>query len=708
MVEPTATLEGLEKYVELLKTSKGKEVEILKGFQALGMSGDQISNAFARAGKSTTDLHLAFVKLNAESAKIQLQQPLEALGDAGIRAKEIFDGLTSSVDNLVTRGALFGLAIAGPKILDQKFVELTSHATDAAMQMDNVGAKLTQLGEIPGVGKLAAALKLPIQFAETGETMKNMENLMIKQSAAAGDLGNFMNSLGGSFASLDDKLVQFSTLTMNVGNATGMASSAIAKYYTDMQAIPGVLDQMVSGLGDAAGSMNMLEATIKVARGSGQDVGKVIEDLATYYEELGIKGQEALEVLARTNVLAQKLNMPMAGMKKFVSDAAIQFRYLGDNAQGAITVMARMAPAMKDFGLGPKAIQDMVTGFTQGISKMDVAQKAFVSSTTGGAGGLRGAYEIDLKLKDGKLNEVFAQVGESLKQQMGGQLVTLQEAAGSEEGAAQMTKQVQILQSGPLGGMIQSQEQAYAMMESLIKGGGLGEAMPEPDEALKSTIQLGNDITERQMTELVEVNNKLSFIGEMAAITAQQAVRKTIGTENDVMKRYLDSMVRNARESATISKPISGVTEAEGRTDISAAVAGMVDSLDPILEKISGAFGSKKEEKAGTTPGPQAGTTAAIQAAGTAGPATPEATVTGAVNSAAATTAAAGGGGGGDIRRAGVGGTTAGAPAGPQGIYKIDVVCSGCNKKLWQATADQIRDVEVRAQDRLDESNGTT
>ena len=129
-----------------------------------------------------------------------------------------------------------------------------------------------------------------------------------------------------------------------------------------------------------------------------------------FIENFGTSGGKALEIFSRMSSASQALKIPMDLVKDATASAAENFKMFGDNSQAAINILGRFGPVLKDAGMGPEAITELTRKYGGTISRLDMAQQAFVSQQAGGVGGLQGAFEIDKLKREGKIDEVQAMV----------------------------------------------------------------------------------------------------------------------------------------------------------------------------------------------------------------------------------------------------------------------------------------------------------
>ena len=77
-------------------------------------------------------------------------------------------------------------------------------------------------------------------------------------------------------------------------------------------------------------------------------------------------------------------------------------------------IMNDYVGALQNTGMTGQHAMEVVKGMTDSIAGMSVAQKAFLSSQTGGPGGLMGAFQIEKDLREGKIDKVFDKVRQTM------------------------------------------------------------------------------------------------------------------------------------------------------------------------------------------------------------------------------------------------------------------------------------------------------
>jgi hypothetical protein len=395
--------------------------------------------------------------------------------------------------------------------------------------------------KIPGIGLAVEALK---ETSIRADFAKNFEVGILQSAAATGQFSEVLKTLGTDLSGLSLKTDAYSKLFQEIGNSSGLSSTKVAEYAAKLRMIPGALDNFAGESGKAVENYHFLDAAIKTATGTGQDFNTVMEDLNFVFTDLGTRGKPALEIIAQMANTADATGLPLEKVRDFTRDAAGAFKFLGDNASGAIKIMAELGPSLQASGLGPGAINNLVKGVTNGISQMSTAQKSFLSSQTGGSGGLQGAFQIDLMLRQGKLDEVFGKVQQNLKQQIGGPIVSLEDASKDAGSAAQFQKQLALIKSPAMGGIAKSDAEAMRILEAFAAKdkGVAAKGLESPEDAFKTALQTGDSLQERQNSLLTVANNWAERQSQIQSVIAYNTARQVggDGTFRDYMRELKD------------------------------------------------------------------------------------------------------------------------------------------------------------------------
>lgn len=580
-----------------------------------------------------------------ESFDESFSSGIKSLQNLGNAFKNITSGLGDFVEkslNVSSMNDAFGATSKIVENLSSQFNLMTTelNAVDVAalattMKFTNFGGSMREVsGDAAEMSlQFSSALEklgIPMNnvfgnMIKAADVAKNLENALIANAAASGNYSAFLETLGTNFESLNSKATQFGTQIASIGAITGRDPAIIAKYAFELNKIPGAMESFIN-LGEKP--VNTLEAIVKAAVGMGNvDVRTIIGQMNDLFRELNTSTGDALGTIAKLNDAAQKSRIPLDIMNQYLKSSTSSFRFLTDNAEQAVDVFNSLAPAMRAGGLGVSAISDLATKVTTGLTNLGIAQKAFLSGQTGGPGGLKGAFEIEMMIKEGNLDKVREKMESIFLKMSGGRAVTREEAAKSDTAAAQLTKQIQLLTTGPLK-MFESQAQAMAYIESIARREDVIK-LPEPVEkadVMTKAIDAGSKLQEKQITELNKINEMLERMYIQGAALAYSGVRKVAGSERDqeslgIMSKYMSDL------STMISgqKLLTATGEAEGAKEGTKALSEHLDlfantfkdlavyskpqlieretvpvtersgMIDKFVESISGMFGREKE-----------------------------------------------------------------------------------------------------------------
>lgn len=434
------------------------------------------------------------------------------------------------------------------------------------------------------------------------DAARKFEQGILQMTARSGEFSDMVNQVGDDLSGMEETVVSFSDMLYKTANISGMSLSQIAKYATELGNIPGALSETIPALRESGTNMNMLDAVMKLSAGTGQNVTDVIKDLDFSFREFNTTGKESLEFVARMSAASTGLRIPLDLVKEYTKGSAQSFRFFADNSQAAINILGKFGGALKDSGLGPKAIADLTQGITKNIASMSIAQRAFLSSSTGGPGGLQGAYQIELLKKQGKTDEIEKLMEKSLRQQFGGKIVTLEDAAKDQRAAAQFTKQIQLLTQGPTK-LTDDEGIAERIIEAMAKGDKFKVPIKEKEEALSDAVDLGNNIQERNYNQLTVISNWAQRNAFWASITANK-ISQALGGKEGILSEDFEA-IRETEEKAATMGLLPKLESAEDRKNLNETMddiaAGLIpaigNKLEGYLSKINNFVSPDKQDK---------------------------------------------------------------------------------------------------------------
>ena len=443
--------------------------------------------------------------------------------------KEGFSALSTMLFTVKERFNDFsGVSVNGLTTLTGSISQLTDSVKISALATALLPASLVAgfAGSTNAIGQAKAALDA---FARSADNAARLQNAMIQAAGKAGSLQELYTAAGTDMEGMNSILQKQASFFGDVSQATGIGTYQVAKYWHEFAQIPKVMIDGKNSLDQSVNGQHLLAAALQVASGTGRDQSEVIQEMKQSMIEYNMSGEKALTFSARMTELSGALAIPLDKMQGALKGVADRFKLVGDNTEGASKMFLTYVEALKSTGISGAAALGIVTHMTEALGGMNIAQKAFLSSQSGGAGGLMGGFQVEKMMREGKMDQVMSMVQKQMKQQFG-RIVTLDEASKSQEAASQMQKQVMMLQGGPLGQFAKKPEEAYRLLEGM-KGLETGKVTPKTlqENVLGKTMDHGVKIQEMQLTELQRMNLGLERAGMFRDITNLGTAQQGIG-----------------------------------------------------------------------------------------------------------------------------------------------------------------------------------
>lgn len=319
------------------------------------------------------------------------------------------------------------------------------------------------LRAIPGIGKGAA--EGFGRMANQADGAYQLQRGLISLAASQGQLSSLVDYGTNSFQNIDQAMTQMSDSTFESAVATGQSVSAMMNLAEILGKIPGALTDNINMFGRHS---SQLVVASQIATAFGQSQTEIAKTLNTMYDQMGLHGTESMRVISRMYESAGDSKLRFEGFSKSVMDIATSFKMLGDNTNSATTVVKAFDTAFKDSTISPAAMQQVISHMAAGIENMDRGKQAFISSATGGPGGLAGSFQMELAMQEGRMDEVLSKTMTAMQQQFGGQTLTLKDAAENPALAGEFYKQVQYLTQ--VAGVAKDDREAYRMLEAMKNG----------------------------------------------------------------------------------------------------------------------------------------------------------------------------------------------------------------------------------------------
>lgn len=360
------------------------------------------------------------------------------------------------------------------------------------------------------IAKGAGAVKTFVeQLAKSADNALRVQNAYIQLSAKTGNLSQVFAAAGPNLEKLNALLEKQTAMIGEAVTATGAAPEVVQNYYSQLGTIPKALEETVKTGTSSNETISMLTASIKLATGTGRDYADVMNDLKIAFQDYNLTGEPALKFTARISEISNKFGTNLDVVRESLRNTASTFKLFGDQSEGATKILNNYVGALKATHISGDLAIDVVTQMTQAIGSMGIAQKAFLSAQTGGPGGLMGAFQIEKMLRDGKVDEVFEKIRTQMQKQFG-KIVTLEDAAKSPAAAAQMTRQMMILQQGPLGKFAKDDQTSMRILEAFkSRAEGKGTPTDLSTKIVQDSVDKGTLVQEKSYTELSRIRGIL-------------------------------------------------------------------------------------------------------------------------------------------------------------------------------------------------------
>jgi hypothetical protein len=371
------------------------------------------------------------------------------------------------------------------------------------------------------------------QLAMVADQQIKTQESMVQGMAATGDLSALYRKAKYDLSEMNAMSAKVTTSLMLATGATKMDTETLRNWQAQLFTIPGIQKTLIENTARATEKTDLFTKTALFARGAGRDYSTIIQDMTKATYELGMSQDKALEYTGRMTEAAEVMGVPVEELRMAVNSSVDAFQAYASGGENASNVTEGLQESMTEY---IKSLKDsgvpMGTAITLGkelagtLGSMGLAQKSFLSSSTGGPGGMMGAFKIEEMLKKGDIQGVLKKQREAMEKMLG-PIVSTEEAASSEASAQKMTKQIMLLRQGPLGQYAKSDAEAEDLLDAMKTGGGLS-AIGKGKTALGD---VNNNLT---LQKAIEQGNKLAQTTDTSVSKIEAMIRQAqlrAGTE---------------------------------------------------------------------------------------------------------------------------------------------------------------------------------
>jgi hypothetical protein len=418
---------------------------------------------------------------------------------------------------------------------------LTKNGTIVKLSVDSMNTLKNAVGAIGGstVAGMTEAMKggtegliaYGKQLAAVADQQVITRESMIQTMATTGDLSGLYAKTKYDLSQLNAMSKKVTDSQILADGVTKIGIETARNWQAQLFTIPGVQKELIENTGRMTAKTDFFTKTVQFAKGAGRDYSTMIQDMTVATKEMGMSQEKAFQYTARMTEAAEVMGVPVDDLRMAINSSADAFQaYASSGEHGANVTdgltesMTEYIKSLKDSGVPMATAINLGKEMAGTLGSMGLAQKSFLSSSTGGPGGMMGAFKIEEMLKKGDIQGVLRKQREAMEKMLG-PIVSTEEAASSEASAQKMTKQIMLLRQGPLGQYAKSDAEAEDLLDAMKTGGGL------------SALGKGNG---KGGTALGDVNNNLTL---QKAIEQGNKLAQT--TDTSVSK--IEAMVRQAQ-----------------------------------------------------------------------------------------------------------------------------------------------------------------
>ena len=428
--------------------------------------------------------------------------------------------------------------------------QMAANAIEAIIgKMGSLGASSATVAKVQqelktGVMTTAAA------FFTSADNITRLQYSMMQMTTAGSGMQTLLDAVGSDFQNLD-KVTEAYTNTLNKVTASlggsKKAQETAALYMAQINKMPGGLNILTKSTEIAGKQTDLLTASINIAAISGrkeeevlEDINKVLQGYKSALDDSNDAAGAAATLTARMATIAGTLHANIQDVRGALMESTDAFKMFVMDGASAADMTKGMADAMENYTSSLEAVGvpaanaiEMFKNYTGVMKNMNLGQQAFLSTMSGGAGGLRGAFQIQDKIARGDF-EGLRRDAEATIKKLTGPIVSREQAMKSEQAAATYTRQIQILQQGPLGSMAKTMPEAEALLKAMQEGKKMPAATTEksPENKMQDAMKAGQKIQQDSYTELTKINTSLNTLVLQAGLANKKTTRDVLGTGN--------------------------------------------------------------------------------------------------------------------------------------------------------------------------------
>lgn len=552
-------IENIQKIVGTA-TDGGKSVvdffnNAKSGAEKTGVSFDSFMRIASSAGPAAVD----GLKGLASAANSAISAVGGAVGDIGSKVAEIakysdsfLNKLVESQGNVSKSTVAMNLLIAtAAGTSSEHFKNLIAYSNEATSSLGNQAGVLDKVASKIGLGK--SVTDFIRKTAAVTDSISNLEKSLISQMASMGNYNKILAQNGEFSTDILNFTRNYDALIRNMAKEINASTKDFNLF---SQVIGKTIPDAISQMSDVGGQKipSMAKAFL-TASGAGYSFAEMNSFIGKSYETLGLSIDQSIERFSKLQAVVDQTGVRRDYIVNANDAIAGSFKLMADGAKGAPQAIGAMYEAMKNNGLSVKANMDLIQSSISGLSNLtnQTGTLSFLSSRTGGPGGLKGAFQMEQMISEGKTTEVLGKIMETLKGEFGGKIYTRQEASKDEFSAQQYARQRALLQSQAFGGLAKNNLEAEAFLKAFQSGNLSSLNFSLKDRESDRYARAGQT---RQDVEQGTLNRGYIALQQDAATGQFQAAATTRALLNtDSLRMMSEQGQRDARGASTTLAP---------------------------------------------------------------------------------------------------------------------------------------------------------
>ncbi len=561
-----------QKIIEQIQKQKEATDELLLSQDALVKSNQLYDKSLDDLLSSAKDFTSQITTSGFATEKQTVQ--FTALGSAMLGVTKSYEHFGQAIDK--DNMSLFG----------DKINNVTKALGSGAVAMNFLVNVAKSMGHTIGgdvmKGGIGAVKKYVESLVDGADNTKKFTNALLQMSAGTGQLGNLYQLAGDKLENLNAVTTQQMALVASVSAANNINTETTTKYYGELSKIPQAVNAQALAINGAHKNMELFDASIKLAVGTGQSYSKVVDGMAASFRNYGKVGTEALNFVSKISEVSNTVGGDLNQVGKILTDMSDKYKYIGENTNSAAQALQNYTKALKESGVATGPALELAALMINKVQGLTLAQKALISQQSGGPGGLLGGLKLEQQMQSGDMAGVMEKMRSSLTRQLG-PILNLNDATKNPTQASQFVRQREIVKNQ--FGVDDSQ--ANKILDALKKSGSGGLKKEDMDKlGLSKSIDRGSAIQEKTYTAIDRLNHlieqaqvaksagALTFVEE--ALTNKPALKTSREDATDLLSQV-------NRQNADSVK--AGRANHE-RSGSGLMIASVLSKLEPVFKSI--------------------------------------------------------------------------------------------------------------------------